>query len=303
MTTKIPTGNKICTTRVIPNGVKNWGGDGLEDSLGTEASTGTEYEEVCVDEYTTATSLNENVQEAQVEGETVHIGKVLMFINLDRSRLTVDSNEEATFASNMDMGGFTITNVAGLSSASGLWSINAEGDLIVQTIRTEKAFVGESLEVGSEERPRGITIFDTVTGEPYCLQMAAGVMASEPGRCEIVAETEEEENNDEENETPEEETPSEPQEDEGENIESEPEEPPVEPGLEESEEGGEGEVVVEDVGAGDSTEEDLPDEETSPSDENEFVDSGSSVPSEDGEGSGSEGGDGSDEGGSSIENS
>ena len=41
----------------------------------------------------------------------------------------------------------------------------------------------QNLEIGSPERPNGITIYDTVTKEPYCIVVENGNMKSIPGKC------------------------------------------------------------------------------------------------------------------------
>jgi hypothetical protein len=41
----------------------------------------------------------------------------------------------------------------------------------------------QDLEVGSEERPTGFTIYDVVTKKPYCIMMQSGAMISVEGKC------------------------------------------------------------------------------------------------------------------------
>lgn len=48
-----------------------------------------------------------------------------------------------------------------------------------------KNLIAEKLTVGNRENPAGITLFDTITGEPYCLSINSGVVNSEPGECQI----------------------------------------------------------------------------------------------------------------------
>jgi hypothetical protein len=52
-----------------------------------------------------------------------------------------------------------------------------------------KDVVAESLTVGSSEKPTGITIYDEVTGDPYCIKMKSGQMVSVAGKCSEARET------------------------------------------------------------------------------------------------------------------
>ncbi|MBX4181330.1 hypothetical protein KW807_00500, partial [Candidatus Parcubacteria bacterium] len=45
------------------------------------------------------------------------------------------------------------------------------------------AITGGSLELGSREKPTGITLYDTETGEPYCTKIKNGSLITLPGRC------------------------------------------------------------------------------------------------------------------------
>jgi hypothetical protein len=49
-----------------------------------------------------------------------------------------------------------------------------------------KALVVDTLTVGSQEKPSGITLYDEVTGEPHCLRIRSGEMVSTQGKCESV---------------------------------------------------------------------------------------------------------------------
>ena len=48
-----------------------------------------------------------------------------------------------------------------------------------------KNILAEKLTVGSSTKPTGITLYDEVTGDPYCLKMQNGVMVSLVGECTI----------------------------------------------------------------------------------------------------------------------
>jgi hypothetical protein len=47
------------------------------------------------------------------------------------------------------------------------------------------ALLSGGLTVGSREKPSGITLFDTETGEPYCVKIAGGSLVSVAGECAV----------------------------------------------------------------------------------------------------------------------
>jgi hypothetical protein len=49
--------------------------------------------------------------------------------------------------------------------------------------------VAERFTVGSKEKPTGVTFFDEVTGEPYCLAIRNGAQVVREGACEVVDRT------------------------------------------------------------------------------------------------------------------
>jgi hypothetical protein len=54
---------------------------------------------------------------------------------------------------------------------------------VVDGVGHLKSVVIDTLSVGSPELPSGITLYDTVTKQPYCLQVANGQTVSVPGIC------------------------------------------------------------------------------------------------------------------------
>ncbi len=54
---------------------------------------------------------------------------------------------------------------------------------IAQDVAQFKNVIVETFTVGSSEKPTGITLYDEVTGEPYCLKMSNGKMLSVAGEC------------------------------------------------------------------------------------------------------------------------
>src|SRR3989344_5524042 len=117
------------------------------------------------------------------------IGKIIVFINLGYSKLdsglsqALDGNgglivDQASgkmkSSYTFDMDNNDIINARKILSASGLWSIDENGKLIVQEIETKKLTV-----TGQQ----GITIYDRVTGQPVCVYSENGVLKSEDGEC------------------------------------------------------------------------------------------------------------------------
>ena len=49
--------------------------------------------------------------------------------------------------------------------------------------------VVENLTIGSAEKPNGITLYDEVTGEPYCVKIVNGSLTPSPGICGAAAST------------------------------------------------------------------------------------------------------------------
>jgi len=113
--------------------------------------------------------------------------KILVFVNLGYSKLDseiaagesggwiVDQASgkiKSSYA--LDMDGKDIENVRRILSASGLWSIDENGKLIVQEIETQKLTV---------TGPQGITIYDRATGGPVCVFSENGILKSESGAC------------------------------------------------------------------------------------------------------------------------
>ena len=66
---------------------------------------------------------------------------------------------------------------------------NVLGDVLEKveaSIAYFKGIVTRSLEVGTETNPSGITLYDQVTKQPYCLSIANGVQNITPGKCPVV---------------------------------------------------------------------------------------------------------------------
>jgi hypothetical protein len=137
-----------------------------------------------------------------VAGSTeVRVGKIQVFVNLgwykldeNISKVAQDGSgkwfvDSATGSFTTDYSGSIHLNnsllegVRGIASLGGKWKITEEGLIVAEEIQVKRAKVEETLQVGTENRPSGVTLFDSVTGAPYCLQIANGQMVSTAGAC------------------------------------------------------------------------------------------------------------------------
>jgi hypothetical protein len=66
------------------------------------------------------------------------------------------------------------------------------GATITQGVAKFAHLMTDTFTVGSSAKPAGITLFDEVTGEPYCLKIKNGRTTTERGECTVVAESENE---------------------------------------------------------------------------------------------------------------
>jgi len=66
---------------------------------------------------------------------------------------------------------------------------NALVDKVVDGVAYLKDIVVARLTLGSPEAPSGMTLYDTVTKEPYCLKVTNGALVSSAGACEQIATT------------------------------------------------------------------------------------------------------------------
>lgn len=144
--------------------------------------------------------------EEQIASSTsVKIGKILVFVNLGWYKLDHNIAKIATgeapyysvdpstgriaidFFEDINLQGNGILNIGRISGIADNWSISEEGILTIKEIKAKKGTFEESLEIGTEQKPTGITIYDTATGEPYCMQMTNGAMQSTPGKCSDIS--------------------------------------------------------------------------------------------------------------------
>jgi hypothetical protein len=202
-TTKMKTGINICKTRSVTGDKKQSGGGDIEGGTsggGNVSNTDTIFEEDCVPEEVQVVPMAGNAEGSWANGKTVKAGKILVFINLGKSQLTVGAKDAENtieliksdltlntpginFYYDIDLNEKGIGRISYLRGVADRWSIDAEGNLVVKSLRAKDAVIEDSFEVGSQAKPTGITIYDSVTGDAYCLRMVSGVMASTLGKC------------------------------------------------------------------------------------------------------------------------
>ena len=129
-----------------------------------------------------------------------NIKKVLVFVNLGHAQLdpTIAAGNVSMASSTISQttGAFTpvdgsmnldnkdIYNVRGILSSSGSWSLDEEGKLVVKKLEADEVHAKDKATVGTTDKPRGVTLFDTESGTPYCVFVKAGQVETVSGTCE-----------------------------------------------------------------------------------------------------------------------
>ncbi|MDP3785002.1 MAG: DUF5011 domain-containing protein [bacterium] len=134
---------------------------------------------------------NSTTTEILQNGAEVKLGSILVYLNLGYSKLDSEiakgdsggwiidqASGKIKTSYSLDMDGKDIVNARKILSASGLWSIDENGKLIVQEIETQK------LKVAS-----GVTTKDKTTGELYCIFVDNGAIQTTAGECSSVSPT------------------------------------------------------------------------------------------------------------------
>mgnify|MGYP001595152467 FL=1 len=88
-----------------------------------------------------------------------------------------------SFFGNLNLNNNSIYDLKKISGYLGRWSIDESGKLIAEEVVTKKLEVKNIAEFGTVEKPIGITIYDEVTKEPYCIKVKNGVMVTTMGKC------------------------------------------------------------------------------------------------------------------------
>jgi len=118
-----------------------------------------------------------------VDGEGVDLYKLstLTFAGVKALAERMDNLELRV--ANLEAGGVSSSGGGGVSIQAVVDYLASVGATITNGIATFINLVAETLTVGSPEKPTGITLYDEVTGEPYCLSIADGVTKTRPGEC------------------------------------------------------------------------------------------------------------------------
>ena len=150
------------------------------------------------------------------DGKEVKVGKILLFVNLAHvqadealstlAEASADSTNGAqttnawavdqttgkvsvNFFGDINLQGNKILDAARISGIYGNWSVDENGKIIAKELEVDKATIKDELNVGSKEKPTGITIYDEATGEPFCIKVVNGAMVSAAGKCSSGAPT------------------------------------------------------------------------------------------------------------------
>ncbi len=78
----------------------------------------------------------------------------------------------------VDFDNYPILNVKAIQSFSGKWSIDEDGSIVAEDLK-----VKGSATLGSPENRIGVTLYDEVSGAPYCLRISNGSVKTSPGEC------------------------------------------------------------------------------------------------------------------------
>ncbi len=131
------------------------------------------------------------IEVLSVSGKGVDIYKLSTFTlaglkSLDRKvdalDLRVEDMEKALAAVQNQPSGNIIQNVSA-SMQSVLDSFTSLGITISENLAHFVKVVTDNLQVGTSEKPTGITLFDEDTGESYCVKIKSGEMLHIPGAC------------------------------------------------------------------------------------------------------------------------
>jgi hypothetical protein len=143
---------------------------------------------------TTYTYYNEENGVSEIR--EVNVDKILTFVqlgwnHLDTRLASASSTEPWVIdfetgrikaAYSLDMGGKSIENIKAISSASGKWSIDEDGNMIVKSIDADDIKT-KTLKVGESGGPSGVTLFDESNGQPYCIKVVNGSVTTIAGSC------------------------------------------------------------------------------------------------------------------------
>ncbi len=189
----------VCTLKAVTRDTRIGGGADSELSANQTQIDGVVYERVCQSEKIDVAPENASAMDSVTStGKNVKVGKIMMFIKLEQSKLTLgstltnDINSAFSIDSttglvnvsrSMNFMSHEMVDVAKISFIGGKLFIDAEGNIQAVNITANNIKAKDSLEVGTEEKPTGITIYDEQTKQPYCLKMSGGSISTTAGKC------------------------------------------------------------------------------------------------------------------------
>lgn len=198
-------------SRLITRDTRHYGGE-----ISSTATSGSVYEEtiqetILVGTTTVVAPPNGSAVDATThDGKQIKVGKILFFVNLASVRLdgaipqlaspgaglaanqnggmswSVDQQSgkvTANLLGNVNMQGNNILDIGKISGMFGKWSIDESGKLVVDEVQAKRGTFEDSLNVGTREKPTGITIYDSSTGQSYCIRVTNGAMQPILGAC------------------------------------------------------------------------------------------------------------------------
>lgn len=115
------------------------------------------------------------------------IGEIVVLID---NSFYVGESEESIVTRLETLEGVSSSGSGGLTLNSFINSIivhlDGLGVRIVDGLASFKEIITGKFTVGSREEPTGITLYDEITGEPYCLSIRNGKTVSRDGECQVV---------------------------------------------------------------------------------------------------------------------
>ena len=80
------------------------------------------------------------------------------------------------------MQGNSILDMKKITGYLGKWSIDEDGTLIAVKVITDD-LIAQKITIGSASVPSGITLYDEITKEPYCVKIVSGAVVPQAGAC------------------------------------------------------------------------------------------------------------------------
>ncbi|MBI2053203.1 MAG: tail fiber domain-containing protein [Candidatus Sungbacteria bacterium] len=109
-------------------------------------------------------------------GDTVPEGTNAWIVDQQSGRVNV------LFYGDINMQGNSIVDVKKITGYLGKWSMDEEGTLMAVRVITNE-LIAQKVTIGSADQPSGITLYDEVTKDPYCVKIVSGAVVPQSGAC------------------------------------------------------------------------------------------------------------------------